>query len=203
MAAKKEVALVPEKELVELKTQVTGPQDQANKLVIASEEDANKAADILHEITNVEKLVTAKKESITKPLMASLASVRDMFRPIETACADAKKTIKGKIMDWQVAEEARIEKEKNRIEARVEKGTMRADTAAGKLEDLGEAPKKAQGSVGKVQTRVVVKVRVIDETLIPREYLIPDMTKITEAVIRQGVAVPGIEKYEEKTLVSR
>lgn len=199
----KEVALVPEREIAEFKTQVSGPQERANSLVIESEEDSNKAADILHEISDIEKMVTARKEAITRPLMASLASVRDMFKPLETACADAKKTIKGKIMAWQTLEEERIEKEKNRIESRVEKGTMRADTAAGKLENLGEAPKTAKGSVGKVQTRIVPKVRVVDETLIPREYLVPDMTAITNAVIREGKQIPGIERYEEKTLVSR
>ena len=202
--AEQSLAVLPqESEIVALKEQLSGPQNVANNLEIKTQDDANKAADILKEISEVEKVVIARKESITKPIMASLSVIRDMFRPIENDCAGAKKTIKNKILVWQTNEEIRIEKEKNRIENRVEKGTMRADTASGKLEALGEAPTKSEGSVGKVSTRTVTKVRITDESLIPRAYLVPDMKKITEAIIRDNLEIAGVEKYEEKQLAIR
>lgn len=73
---------------------------------------------------------------------------------------------------------------------RAEKGTMRADTAIEKLGSIGTGTK--------MKTRTLTKVRVVDETLVPREYLVVDMLKVTEAVLRQNIEIPGVEKYQEK-----
>lgn len=190
----KEIAIVPpEKELKEYKSQVSFVQKAADDLVVTSQKDLEKGAELLNAVIKVEKVITERKNAITKPLMASLASIRDLFKPLEAGPAEAKKTIKGKMLDYTVAEDERVEKEKARVEARVEKGTMRTDTAIKKLEDIGDAPK--------TNLRKVTKVRIVDETLIPREYLIPDMQKIQEAVLKQKLIVPGVEIYEEKSIV--
>jgi len=190
----KEVAIVPpEKELKEYKSQVSFVQKAADDLVVASKEDLDKGAELLNAVIKVEKVITERKNAITKPLMASLASIRDLFKPLEAGPAEAKKTIKGKMLDYTIAEEERVEKEKSRVEARVEKGTMRTDTAIKKLEGIGDAPK--------TNLRKVTKVRIVDETLIPREYLVPDMQKIQDAVLKQKLSVPGVETYEEKSIV--
>jgi len=190
----KEVAIIPpEKELKEYKSQVSFVQKAADDLVVTSKEDLEKGAELLNAVIKVEKVITERKNAITKPLMASLASIRDLFKPLEAGPAEAKKTIKAKMLDYTIAEEERVDKEKARVEARVEKGTMRTDTAIKKLEDIGDAPK--------TNLRKVTKVRIVDESLLPREYLIPNLTAITEAVLKQKINVPGTEVYEEKSIV--
>lgn len=192
---KTELALPPSTEMSEYRTQILTVQKMANELRIESVDDLSKATDLLKTVSDGEKLITSRKEEITRPLMKALASGRDLFKPIELGFADAKKVIKSKMLAFQIEEEERIAKETARTEARVAKGTMKAETAAAKLEKIGTAPK--------MNTRTLVKVRVVDETLIPREYLVPDMTKITEAVLRQGASIPGVEKYEEKIVAVR
>ena len=181
------------KEIAEVKTQVLAIQQQANNLVVTNELDYASAEQFSKAILDAEKKVTARKELITRPLMDGLASVRDLFKPLETGIADAKKTVKAKRLAWQTAEEARIDLEKSRVEARVEKGTMKMDTGAKKVEAIGSAPRSG--------VRILPRMRVINEALIPREYLTPDVTKITEAVVRQKLTIPGCEYYEEKTIV--
>ena len=102
-----------------------------------------------------------------------------------------------------MAEEERIEKEKERIAKRIDKGTMKAETAINKLENLGSANTAASGAVGKVTTRTLTKIRIINETLIPREYMSPNLPLITEAILRKGVEIQGVEKYTEKVIAGR
>ncbi len=147
----------------------------------------------LRQIKSYEDDLKERKEEITRPLMNSLASVRDLFRPLETGLAGAKKTIKDKILAYQIEsdEKARIEEE--RINKRVEKGTMRDDTAAGKLQ-------KVEASKVKTNTRTVRKLSIIDESLIPRGYMVPDREAITKQLFA-GNPVPGTILVEEKQLV--
>lgn len=200
---KQEVVVVPkEKELKEYKSQIDFVQKGASNLQITSVSDMQKGTDLLSSVKEVKKAITARKEEITRPLMTALASARDLFKPLETGYAEAEKTIKAKMLDFSVAEEERIAKEKSRVEARVEKGTMRTDTAIKKMEEIGDKKSSFAGNTGKVNIRTVQKVRIVDETLIPREYLVPDMTKITQAVLKDNQNVPGVEIYEDKIIAS-
>jgi len=194
---------IKQQELAEIKTQVLTVQQAANAVIVETVEDMAKATDALHNVRQAEKYIDEKKTEITRPLMKSLSAIRDLFKPLEIQLADANKIIKAKMLAWQIQEDDRVNKEKDRIAARVEKGTMRADTAANKLEVIGEAPKKSAGEVGKSSIREVKKIRIIDETMIPREYLVPNMALITESILRKGIIIPGIETYVEKTIVSR
>ncbi len=165
----------------EAKQSVLSAQQQANLLKVTNPDQAQDASDLLRVIKTYHKNLIERKEEMTRPLMKSLASIRDLFKPLESDLTDAEKTTKSKLLAYQIEEEERVAKETAKIEARVEKGTKK---------------------VGGIQTRTLTKVRVMDETMIPREYMIPNMPKITEAILHQNVDVPGVEKYEEKSLAS-
>lgn len=198
----KEVTVIPpEKELKEYKSQVLLVQKGADTLSIVSMEDMERGTDLLNQVKQIKKSVTERKEAITRPLMEALASARDLFKPLESGYTEAEKTIKAKMLEFSVAEDERIEKEKARVEARVEKGTMRTDTAVKKIESIGDKKSSYEGNTGKVSIRVMRKVRIVDENLIPREYLVPDTTKITKVSLA-GVIIPGVEIVEEKVVAS-
>ena len=200
----KEISVIPpEKELAEYKEKASTVQQAANNYAIATKGDFDAGADLLHQVKETKNFLTSRKEEITRPLMNALASVRDFFKPFESAYAEAEKTIKAKMLAYQVAEEERIEKEKERIAKRIDKGTMKAETAINKLENLGSANTAASGAVGKVTTRTLTKIRIINETLIPREYMSPNLPLITEAILRKGVEIQGVEKYTEKVIAGR
>ena len=169
-------------------------QVQANNLTLTTPADVDVASEFLEIIKQSEKAITIRKEEITRPLMRSLASVRDLFKPMELTLTNAKAIVKAKMLAYQTLEEQKIEDAKAKLAARVDNGTMRVDTAIKKIEEVGTGTK--------MKTRTLTKVRIIDETIVPREYLEVNMTKITEAVLRQNVDIPGVEKYSEKIIAS-
>lgn len=198
------------KELSIVKGQVSKAILAADSLIVRSEIQYREAGELLKKIKTVGKLIKQKKESITKPISEALKNVRSMFAPLEDNYELAEKTVSDKIIFYQDQVEAKrheeelkaqkeleeaqkklaqgkiTEKQAEKIEAKVEK----------KLEKAPEVIKKTDD----FHTRVNKKVRIVDESLIPREYLMVDEVKVRRAVLG-GVDVPGAELYEEKTLV--
>ena len=189
-----------ETEIVEYKKTLATLHEAVTGLVIETQEHMAGAADLLHAIKQGEKTITVRKEEITRPLMDALASARDLFAPLILGCKEAETVLKYKMKTYMDKEEARVALEKSRIEKRLDKGTMRQDTGIAKLEDLSKTTATTSGQTGTVKSRMVTKLRVVDESVIPREYLVPDMKKIGEAVLHEGKSVPGVEKYQERVV---
>ncbi len=199
MRARNNMAVDPDKELSVVRGQATKALAAAQEITINTDADMEAAADVLSRIKKVGKLIKERKEQITRPLMESLNSARDLFKPLEQNHEDAERVIKNKMLAYQreVAEKNRIEQEK--LAARVEKGTMKQETAIAKVENQQEVKKQAEGKVGKVTTRKVTKYRVVDESKLPREFLMPNMAKINEA-LKAGQEVSGAESYQEDVI---
>lgn len=190
------------KEVSVVKQQATKALTAAETIVIASNEDMKAATDMLSKIKSVGKMIKERKEAITKPMMEALASARDLFKPIESNLADAERIVKRKMLDFQSEADEKVAADRLKIAQKVEKGTMKAETAVAKMEGLQGAPKAVQGSIGSVRTSIIKKYRVIDESKLPREYLIPNMPKITQS-LKDGFLVPGAEMYQEKVINAR
>lgn len=120
-------------DLGEHRNQVAALQKASQIFEIAIPEDMRRGEEFLKDIKHVIKAVEERKTTITRPLMTSLASVRDLFKPLEMGLTDAQKTVKAKMLAYSIEQEQRAAEEAAKIEAKVEKGLMRADTAANKL----------------------------------------------------------------------
>lgn len=189
------------KEVAVVKTQATKALTAATELAIKSPEDMTSATDMLSKMKAVAKTIKERKEAITKPLSEALASARDLFKPIEQNLAEAERVVKGKMLDYQNEADKKAEEDRLKLAQRVERGTMKPETAVAKMEQIQDAPTSVQGKVGAMAFRTIKKYRVTDESLLPREFLTPDMGKITEA-LKAGRTVPGAESYDEKIVAS-
>ncbi len=190
----KEIALPESKELSTHRTQVLGIQKSANEYEVETD-GVEVGEEMLRAIRDVEGGIVDRKTEITRPLMQALASARDLFKPFELGLADAKKTVKAKILAFSIEQEEVARKKAEAIEKRAEKGTMRADTAADKLAAI-------EDSKVKTNTRTLRKLSIVDETLIPREYMVVDREAVTKALFA-GTEVPGATLVEEKILVTK
>ena len=93
----------------EYKKQISFIQEQAQIMSITSQEELDKANEFLTVVMKVEKTLADRKAEITRPLMAGLASARELFKPLESDHSEAKKTIKQKMLDYTIAEQDRID----------------------------------------------------------------------------------------------
>lgn len=188
--------VVPTEEVATYRPLVVNLQQTAHTYQVSSSADIERGEELLREIKRFENRFTDEKGLITKPLMKGLSAVRDLFKPLESGLSDAKKIIKEKMLAYTIEQDEIIAAQQAKIESRVEKGTMRADTAAGKLEAIDASKVKSN-------VRTVVKVRVVDEDSIPRQFMMPNLPLITEGILRHGEVIPGVEKFEEKSIVTR
>lgn len=194
--------------LTPIKRQVTTAVNRANDLAIDSPESLAQATDILKAVKDAGKVVKSRKEEITKPLNDALKSARDLFRPIEADLATGERIIKDKMLDYTNEVEAKRAAEAAKLEARVERGTMRTDTAMRKMDDLETVDSTVKGAKGSVNFREVRKVKIVDPKAIPLKYLMNE--KVIDAIraavstdVLNGTKVEGVEIVIEKVVASR
>lgn len=190
------------KEVAVVKGQATKALAAAQALIISSPEEMQAATDHLSKMKTVAKMIKERKEAITKPLQEALTSARSLFQPIEANLADAEALVKRKMLDYNAKVEREEAEKKAKIARDLEAGKIKEATAIKKMEAVPEVQTKVEGKVGTVTTKTIKKYRVIDEAQLPREFLMPNMAKITEA-LKAGQNVPGAEVYEEKVIAAR
>lgn len=204
------MADIETKEVTVVKQQSTKALAAANELTIKTAEDMTAATDHLSKMKQVGKMIKERKEQITKPLQEALNSARDLFKPIEANLAEAERVVKSKMVTYQTDLEKEAETERLRLAKRVEKGTMRPETAVKKMEQIQDAPKSVQGASGAMAFRNVKKVRFADLSTITPEgilelarggYLVWNETAARRDAL-SGRAIAGVEVYEEKVVAS-
>lgn len=171
--------------------------EKSETLTIATQEENNAAIERKAKINKLAKEIKAEKEKATKPLNEALRKVREWWAPLEAAVEAEEKKIGKALLAYKdkVAEETKIEEA--RIAARVEKGTMKVETAERKIGELEEVKKTTHTEHGQVQFRKVPMMRIVNESLIPDKYWVIDSVSLRRDVIA-GVEVPGAEKYYEE-----
>lgn len=160
--------------------------------VITSQEEYDATYEIGKKVATLLKNIDTKEKSITKPINDSLKEIRNLFKPFKTQVESVSDELKKRRQLFIQAEEAKKQIEEERIAKRVEKGTMREDTAVTKLATIEETKTDTRGGMTSV-----LRVKVLDIKLIPAEYLIVDESKIKQAY-RDGVTVEGVECFYEK-----
>lgn len=193
---------IEQKELTVLKGQISKLENQANAFTITTAEEYAASADLIAKLKEAGSAIKTKKESITKPLTEALNNARDLFKPIEQQFANAESIIKAKILTYKrkIDEEARAKEAK--IAADLESGKIKKmETAERKMEAVARVAPTTRGSVGEIQVRKVKKVRIVNESLIPREYLEPNMVAIRRDALG-GKQIAGVEVYDEETVAA-
>ena len=185
-------------ELAPIKIQVSKAEAAADAIQVKTVDDLTAATELLGKIKTVGKMITSKKETITKPLNEALKNARAFFAPLEKQWWEAERIVKDKMISYQNKELAKADKKTEVIEQKVEAGKMSFDKAAEKIEAV-TPQKNVTTDAGAAQFRTVRRVVVNDETLVPREYLMLDMVKIRKVALA-GVNIAGVSVGEEHTV---
>lgn len=180
--------------------------EQVRSVEITDDASLTAGTEMLANVKKLAKFVTQEKEKITKPMNEALKAARALFAGPEKLLIDAESTLKGKIITYTNEVERKRREAEAKIAARVEKGTMKAETALGKIADLEVEKKAVHTEAGSAKISVVRKVRFqpimeLDSTAIAKlargGYLVWDEVKARKDALA-GIEVPGAEVYEDK-----
>ncbi|HEY9874609.1 MAG TPA: hypothetical protein V6D12_14310 [Candidatus Obscuribacterales bacterium] len=197
----------------------------ARLVVIKNQEQYNAAVETLKIIKAKAKDLEIERKRITTPLDAAKSAIMDLFRKPTEYLAEAEKIVKTACVAYTTEQERiRLEQERKlQEEARKaeEKRKRELEEQAKKWEAKGNAEKAEEKRqmaeevyvptpVVPVQVekaanesyREIWKFRIVDESLIPREYLVVD-EKLLGQTARNGkgkIKVPGVEFFSERTL---
>ena len=191
-------------------------EKSANSLEIKSAADMEQATELLGGIKKMQKHLKAQETDAKKPYQTLVKNIIDAFRPVNHQLNAAEDTIKDKVIKFRRAEAIKAEEQKAKIEARVGegKGKLKVQTAINKISDVDQNKSAAHTNTGtsSMTVRMVKKLNITDESLIPREFLVVDAAKVRASafkihdLIKEGVTVaqiPGVEVTEEESIGAR
>lgn len=197
-ATKDPVVIVQEK--------VKGMQQMLASTPITNDDELKVASD---RISNVKKLlayIKGEKDKLVKPAKAIIAEAGEKYDPFIKECQNAEVVLKERAKKYLDAKDAAASKEEARIAARVEKGTLRTDTAIEKMENI-ERPQTTTRTPDSGIKRSIRKVAVIEQPdLVPDEFWVIDEVRVRrEALEREKSGlpqIPGVIIKEESTISS-
>lgn len=198
------------KEVAIIEKKVTKVLTAIQSLKIVDEPTLIEAGEIRKNVKDLGKELKTVKDGILKPLKESIDKIKGLFAPAEEKYEAAEQLLNNQILNYQKLQEEKRRKIEREAQEKIEQA--RRDAEKGKISEkkleqietkietkLESAPTVTR-KTETFHTRTIKKVRVINEKLVPREYLILDMPKINQAV-KSGIVVPGCELYEENTLI--
>ena len=198
-----------------------GMLNQARAISIVDQTGYEEAALALKHIKARSSALEDERTKITKPMDAAKKAVMDLFRKPQDFLVEAEKVIKGAMITYsneqdrlRRAEQARLDeiarKEREKLEAQAAKAQ-----SAGKVEKAEAIMEKAQvvaapvveptvAKTAGISYRTVWEFEIVDETAIPREWLVPDQKAIGGAIrSTQGkISIPGVKAIARKTIAA-
>jgi rubrerythrin len=190
-------------------------------IIIKSNVDYERVGEELKQIKTLFNALENERKSATKPLDEAKKKIMDWFRQPSEKLTIAEANRKRAMIGYQQEqekkrreEEARLAELQRKEAERLAKKAAEAE-AKGRTEKAEELRQQAQEAstiapivppkvekINGIKTMKIWKFRIVNEKLIPRDYLMPDEKKIgaiTKAT-KGTLEIPGIEIYPEDTM---
>ncbi len=186
----KEVASIEKKVLTEIRN------DAENALV----------SNLLVQVMVKQKETEKARIFLVKDLNDHVKKINVEFKKVSGPLETMEKILKTAITTYRAKCEAVIEKERAKLQEKFEKKQEKA-IAAGKSLDsvlmptVNEIPAVIETKTGEIKTKKDWSFEIVDEKLIPREYLEVNESAIRKAVKSGGVrSIPGVKIFEVENL---
>lgn len=173
----------------------------ATSLTITTPADMTAATELLSTVNKNLDRVTAEEDKVLKPLKEAVKAEQARWKPYKTALESARDAVRKAMSIYQTAEMKRKAEAEAKLAARVEKGTMKIETAARKASELATPEQSVSTDAGMVKFRTVQRLQIDAIDMVPREYLQVDEVKL-KAALKAGIKVPGAQLVEEQTPVN-
>lgn len=190
-------------QLTTIQKSVTPITKQAEDIVIDSPETMAEATELMSKANKTMDNIKAEKETVLAPLREAAGAEKKRWKPLEDVLKPAIAMLRTKAGAYQTAEAKRVREEEEKIAARVKagKGNLKMETAAKKASAIVKPEEAVSTSAGTLKFRAKKQLKIVDETKIPREYLVVDEKKLLEA-LKAGTEVAGAEIEEVQVPVN-
>lgn len=171
--------------------------EEARSVVITNSEGMSRAVELLSSLNKMADSVKKEREKLTKPLNEALREVRAKYKPIEEALEGSIGVLRSEMTRYQTEGLKARQEAELRLAERVEKGTLKMETAVKRLEGMESVEKTVKAEEGSVTFVGTEKFEVVDIGKLPVEYLIADEVKIRRAM-KEGVKIEGVRYWKEQ-----
>lgn len=157
---------------------------------VKSQADYDDGMDILRDIKTQMTSLKASRDSLTDPLMETLARIKTLFKAPEDRLKAADAAVRLAMSVFATEQQAKVKQQQEKL-------------AQGKVKSVAAALAKIEETkTGGTATRKVL--RITDETKIPKTFFkcTPDEKKIKESW-QHGLPVPGTSWDDEVGIVVR
>jgi hypothetical protein len=171
--------------------------NELKDLPVRTNEEITMASELLVDVKGRYKRLEERLHEITKPLNAALKSARDLFRPAMNAYEEAEQVLKQKIGAAHAAIAESNRRAMLEAQARLAQGDAHAAALAATA--IVERPR-----VEGVRVQEVLTYRVVDVTLVPRDFLVVDDKKVRAHIAKfgEGAVIPGIVVEKAQQVVA-
>lgn len=194
--------------------------NKASLFVITDNDSYQATAEDLKQIKSQMKAIEDYRKSITDPINEQIKKIKAFFDAPVNKLKEAESVIKNAMLSYQKEEEKKrldaerlLREEADKKKAELEKKAEKLE-AKGKTEKAEEVKQQAEmlsitpvlqkdvPKVSGVSTMKVWKFRIVDETQIPREYLVVNEKMLGQVArsTKGALKVPGVEFYAEETI---
>lgn len=203
-----------------IRTQTLDATDAANAIVVTDAATYEAGGAFLKRVKAILKQIA---ETFDGPIADAHTAHKSMLaakKKHADPLAAAERTVKNKMVTWKRAEEARQAEKRRKLEAEerrreeerrlAEAERLEAQGRNDEAEAVIEAPvvtppvvmAPAAPKVAGVSTRKVWKFEIVDVSLIPRQYMMPNERAIRSAVQTLGKAatIPGVRAYQDDVM---
>lgn len=166
---------------------------KASTLVVDSKESMLQAATLLGKVKELKKTVEKEEDDLSEKLAKlDLTKQHAERRTFRLKVEKAIKYISAQVNTYQTLEARKAAEAEAKLAARVEKGTMKLDTAIRKMDDIDKPIEQVKTADGTIKFRTIPKLDITDTKLIPREYLVVDEVKLF-ADLKAGKRISGAQ----------
>ncbi len=177
----------------------------AKSRIIKTVEDMKLASDDLNLIRKLKRLMETKRKDYLFPFQDHIKEVNEAYKQLMEPVEEADKLTSGKMLAF-TAEQDRIRREQERINAERMKLAQDEMKLTGELTEsvnlVEVLPPIATTTKTEFGASSLVKkweFEVVDFSLLPDQYKLPDMVKIRK-VITAGVTIPGVKSWQGTNL---
>lgn len=164
--------------------------EKVQSLSISTEKDMQVASEALSQLNTISDRIEEEKGKVLIPLNEAVKAERARWKPIETLYEGAIASIRSKMSAYMTAEANRVKEEEAKIAMKAVAGSLTLKTAQKKIDAIEHAEEKVVTTSGMVKFRDTPTLKIVDESKIPREYLVVDEKKVM-ADLKAGKVVPG------------